>query len=129
MVSQIAEAARYWLRRELVSAGLDGALVPRLVNPRTQGWLSGFVAAIGEELGLDAAKRYELEARLFVSLFDGTPMGEQLGLEALQMAKLAQSGPKAMFPDWDEYFARGGAVGRHFAGLTRGLEEFGQTLR
>jgi hypothetical protein len=132
VIDAVAESARYWLRRELARAGLDGTISVRIVNPRAQGWLAGFVAAVGDALSLDDAKRYELEARLYVSLFEGTPMGEQLGLEALQMAKQIRNLPGAsgsMLADWDEQHARGSEGGRHFVGLLQALESFGDTLR
>ncbi len=131
MVAELAELAKDWLRREVARAGLAGTLAPRLVNPRAQGWIAGFVEALGAAFELDAAKQYELEARLYVSLFDGTTMGEQLGLEALAMAKQIRMlpGAKAMLADWDEQHHLGADCGKHFAMLVRSFATFGATLR
>jgi hypothetical protein len=123
MVEDVASAAQYWLRRELKRAGLEGSLAPRVVNPRAQGWLAGFVGALAAGLGLDAAKTYELEARIYVSLFEGTPMGEQLGLEALQMAKFFALAPNPP-PGWHEYGERGAEGGRNLVALLQTLREF-----
>jgi hypothetical protein len=113
----IAIEAAHFLARELTRAGVAGVLTPRLVNPRTQGWVYGFARALGEALGLSASDRYTLEARLYVTLFDGTPMGEQLGLEALAMAQLmaGMTGAKAMMPDWQSFMSQGTEAGRCFA--------------
>jgi len=113
----IAIEAAHFLGRELTRAGVAGVLTPRLVNPRTQGWVYGFARALGEALGLSPADRYTLEARLYVTLFDGTPMGEQLGLEALSMAQLmaGMAGAKAMMPDWQAFMSQGAEAGRCFA--------------
>lgn len=127
-IEDVAEVARYWLRRELAAADLAGVMSPRAVNPRAQGWLAGFAGAIGDGLELDPARRYELEARLYVALFDGTPMGEQLGLEALQMAKHLAAFT-ATNADWQAHQRDGADAGRHFVGLLAGLARFGETLR
>src|SRR3954468_22706347 len=89
MVDPIAlgEDVARWLRRELERAGLAGSLAPVVVNPRTQGWIAGFLEAVSTGFGLDASARYTLEARVYVSFYEGTPMGEQLGLEALALSK------------------------------------------
>jgi hypothetical protein len=129
VVADIAEAARYWLRRELARESLAGTVVPRVVNPRTQAWLAGFVGAVADGMTLDAARRYELEVRLYIALFEGSPMGEQLGLEALQMTKhlQAQKGATPFLPE--DYVALGADGGRHFLALAQALEGFGATLR
>lgn len=131
MIAELASFAKEWLHRELVRAGLAGTLAPRLVNPRTQGWLAGFVEALGQAHQLDAAQQYELEARIYIALFEGSPMGEQLGLEALAMSKRMHSlpGARAMLPDWEEFHRQGAEGGAHFAGLLRSLSAFGDTLR
>jgi hypothetical protein len=126
-VEEVAGAAKYWLRRELKRSGLEGSLAPRVVNPRAQGWLAGFVGELASGLGLDAAKTYELEARLYVGLFEGTPMGEQLGLESLQMAKFFAASPTPP-PGWKEYGERGTEGGRHLVALLHSLDELGSAF-
>jgi hypothetical protein len=126
MISEIAAFARLFLLRELERAGLARSMSPRVVNPRAQGWLAGFVLALGRAHQLDAAAQYELEARIYVALFDGTPMGEQLGLEALAMAK--QLSVRAMMPDWDAHQRQGEDAGAHFAATMRAFEGFAAAL-
>lgn len=130
-IAELAELPSEWIRRELLRAGLAGTLSPRVVNPRAQGWIAGFVTALGQALDLGPAQQYELEARLYIAVFQGTPMGEQLGLEALAMAKQihALPGAKGMLADWDKLHAHGAEGGRHFAGLLRSLSAFGDTLK
>src|SRR3954462_15906060 len=91
----LGENVARWLRRELERAGLAGSLAPVVVNPRTQGWIAGFLEAVSAGFGLDASARYTLEARVYVSFYEGTPMGEQLGMEALSIARQLQATPGA----------------------------------
>ncbi len=121
----VALEAAHFLRRELERAGVAGQLTPRLVNPRSQGWVYGFVRVLGDALDLPPDARYTLEARLYVTLFDGTPMGEQLGLEALMMAQRSAT----MFPDWGRYFATGGEAGRRFADFQRSVASLGESMQ
>jgi hypothetical protein len=122
----VASEAAHYLRRELVRAGLDGQLTPRLVNPRAQGWVNGFVLGLGDALELPSDKRYTLEATLYVTLFDGTPMGQQLGLEALMMARHPMT---AALPGWDDNVARGRACGEAFARFQSLASGLGAALR
>src|SRR3954466_14246115 len=93
MVDPIAlgEDVARWLRRELERVGLAGELVPKVVNPRTQGGIAGVLEAVSAGFELDPSARYTLEARVYVSFYEGTPMGEQLGMEALSLARQLQA--------------------------------------
>lgn len=122
----IAREASHFLRRELEKAGVANVLTPRLVNPRSQGWVRGFVLGLGDALSLDDASRYTLEATVYVTLFEGTPMGEQLGLEALMMAR---HGSQLPMPGWDENLALGKACGESFARFNTLASTFGDSLR
>jgi hypothetical protein len=129
-VAHLTSEAVVWLRRQLEREQLAGTLAPRIVNPRTQGWIYGFALGLGELFGLDTAKRYELEARLFVAVFEGTPMGEQLGLEALHMAKQMEAlpGMKGSLDEWRASLTSGRAGARSFVDLERALDGFRATL-
>src|SRR3954467_4872551 len=99
----LGEDVSRWLRAQLQRAGLAGALAPIVVNPRTQGWIAGFLEAVSAALGLDASARYSFEARVYVSFYEGTPMGEQLGLEALATSKQvhAMPGARGLVEQWE----------------------------
>jgi hypothetical protein len=118
--------AAHFLRRELERVGVAGQLTPRLVNPRSQGWIYGFVRALGDALELPADERYTLEARLDITLFEGTPMGEQLGLEALMMAQRTGS---SVLPGWRAFFELGRESGRLFAAFQRTVASLGDSMQ
>ncbi len=129
-IPRISEEAVVWIRRQLERAKLTGTLAPRIVNPRTQGWIHGFAVGLGDVFALAPDKRYELEARIFVGAFEGTPMGERLGLEALQMAQRMESLPGAApaLDDWRANVAKGRAAAESFAALERALDDLYATL-
>lgn len=126
----LGEDVARWLRRQLERAGLAGALAPIVVNPRTQGWIAGFLEAVAAALSLDPAARYSLEARVWVTFYEGTPMGEQLGLEALAMSKQIHSmpGAKGMLADWEHHRAEGARAGALYVELYRATEGLRATL-
>jgi hypothetical protein len=126
----LGEDVARWLRRELERAGLAGVLAPKVVNPRTQGWIAGFLEAVAAGVGLDASARYTLEARVWVTFYEGTPMGEQLGLEAMSLAKQLAliPGARGMQADWDRHRADGARAGELYAQLVRALEGLRATL-
>src|SRR5437868_7412780 len=101
----LGEDVARWLRRELERVGLAGVPAPKVVNPRTQGWIAGFLEAVAAGFGLDPSARYTLEARVWVTFYEGTPMGEQLGLEAMSMAKQLASmpGARGLQADWERH--------------------------
>ncbi|MEQ1564165.1 MAG: hypothetical protein ABMA64_00915 [Myxococcota bacterium] len=86
--ARAADEAIGFLNRSFERAGLKGSLAPRVVNPRTHGWLWGFVRGVGEANQWSDADRYRFEAQVFVHVWSGSPMGEQLGMEALILARV-----------------------------------------
>jgi hypothetical protein len=126
----LGEDVARWLRRQLERAGLAGALAPIVVNPRTQGWIAGFLDAVASGLSLEPAARYTLEARVYVTFYEGSPMGEQLGLEALAMSKQIHSmpGAKGMLADWEHHRAEGARAGAIYVDLCRAVDGLRATL-
>jgi hypothetical protein len=127
---RIAREAAYFLRREMDRAGVLGVLTPRLVNPQAQGWVYGFARGLGDALDTtkdDASARYTLEITLYITLFEGTPMGEQLGVEALMMAQRMESMPGAtgMLTTWRAALTDGRAAGAAFAVFQQSIVSFG----
>ena len=127
----LGEDVSRWLRGQLQRAGLAGSLAPIVVNPRTQGWIAGFLEAVSAALGLDEAARYSFEARVYVSFYEGSPMGEQLGLEALVMSKQVHSmpGAKGLLEQWERHRADGARAGAVYAQLHHAMDELYATLR
>jgi len=126
----LGEDVARWLRRELERVGLAGVLAPKVVNPRTQGWIAGFLEAVSAGAGLDPSARYTLEARVWVTFYEGTPMGEQLGLEAMSMARqlAGMPGAKGHQADWERHRAEGARAGELYVQLTRALDGLRATL-
>ena len=127
----LGEDVSRWLRGQLQRAGLAGTLAPIVVNPRTQGWIAGFLEAVAAALGLDDAARYSFEARVYVSFYEGTPMGEQLGLEALAMSKQlrAMPGARGLLEQWERHHPDGARAGALYAELHRAMDGLYATLR
>ncbi|HYV48786.1 MAG TPA: hypothetical protein VFA20_28200 [Myxococcaceae bacterium] len=127
----LGEDVSRWLRAQLQRAGLAGTLAPIVVNPRTQGWIAGFLEAVSAALGLDASARYSFEARVYVSFYEGSPMGEQLGLEALAMSRQLRSmpGARGLLEQWEPHHAVGARAGAHYAGLHQAMDDLYATLR
>jgi hypothetical protein len=127
----LGEDVSRWLRGQLQRAGLAGSLAPIVVNPRTQGWIAGFLEAVSSALGLDDAARYSFEARVYVSFYEGSPMGEQLGLEALVMSKQVHSmpGAKGLLEQWEQHRAGGARAGACYAELHRAMDDLYATLQ
>jgi hypothetical protein len=126
----LGEDVARWLRRQLEQAGLAGSLAPIVVNPRTQGWIAGFLEAVSAGFGLDPSSRYTLEARVYISFYEGTPMGEQLGLEALAMSKQIHTRPgmQGLLADWERHRAEGAKAGALYVELSRALDGLRATL-
>ncbi len=126
----LGEDVARWLRRQLELAGLSGSLAPVVVNPRSQGWIAGFLEAVAAGFELDPAARYSLEARVYVSFYEGTPMGEQLGLEALAMSKQlhAMPGFQGALADWERYREEGARAGASYVQLSRAVETLRATF-
>jgi len=127
----LGEDVSRWLRNQLQRAGLAGSLAPIVINPRTQGWIAGFLEAVSAAFGLDPAARYSFEARVYVSFYEGTPMGEQLGLEALTMAKQIRSmpGAKGLLEQWERHQADGARAGALYVELHRAMDDLYATFQ
>jgi len=127
----LGEDVSRWLRGQLERAGLAGTLAPIIVNPRTQGWIAGFLEAVSIAMGLDDAARYSFEARVYVSFYEGSPMGEQLGLEALVTSKQIHSlpGAKGLLEDWERHRPNGARAGALYVELHRAMDDLHATLR
>lgn len=126
----LGEDVSRWLRGQLQRAGLAGSLAPIVVNPRTQGWIAGFLEAVSTGMGLDDAARYSFEARVYVSFYEGSPMGEQLGLEALAMSKQLRSmpGARGLLEDWERHRPNGARAGALYVELHRAMDDLYATL-
>jgi hypothetical protein len=126
----LGEDVARWLRRELEQAGLAGSLAPIVVNPRTQGWIAGFLEAVSTAFELDPSARYTLEARVYVSFYEGTPMGEQLGLEALAMSKRLDSmpGARGLQMEGARHREEGARAGTLYVQLRRAMDGLRATL-
>lgn len=126
----IGREAAHFLRRELERMGVAGELTPKIGNPRMQGWIYGFALALGDALALSESEKYTLQAMLYVKLFEGTLMGEQLGLESLIMAQRTESmpGAKGMLVEFRAGVSEGGEAGRCFAAFQIAAASLARTL-
>tara|TARA_R110002072_G_scaffold132697_1_gene272910 strand:+ start:235 stop:630 length:396 start_codon:yes stop_codon:yes gene_type:complete len=52
-------------------------------SPRLQRWLCGFIQAYCELLKLDEAETHGFKSAVCVTMFDGTLIGQQMGLDVL----------------------------------------------
>jgi hypothetical protein len=129
-IDAVAREATWWLRRQLELAGLAGTMSVRLVNPRTQGFVYGFITGLGAALEATAAQRHELEARVFIGLFEGSPMGEMLGVEALQLGRLMASGAgdPALAAPFRATIDEGARGARCFVEMLAVVDAFRETL-
>jgi hypothetical protein len=127
----LAEDAAAFLRRQFVRANLDGSQAPIVVNPRTQGWLFGFSRQAAVGLGLEGGAAYSFQAKVFVRVMDGSPTGEQLGLEAFSMAQAIDTffGAKDMQQQFHQYEAEGASAAVHFVALQKSLDGLHRTLK
>jgi hypothetical protein len=65
-----------------------------------------------------------------VSFYEGTPMGEQLGLEALSLSKQLHSmpGAKGLLAEREPYRAEGARAGAIYVELSRAMDGLRATL-
>lgn len=67
-----------------------------LGSPRLQGWLCGFMQEYCELLQLNEAETHGFKSGLCVTMFDGTLIGQQMGLDVLiDMQRILREGPTA----------------------------------
>lgn len=85
-------------------------------SPRLQGWLCGFLQAYVNIMEFDDAASHTFKSAVSVTMFDGTLIGQQMGLDILiDTQRILREGPTPGYNQlFFEFMEKGKSDGRSF---------------